>query len=341
MSRGKRSSTLSTSEFSHRPISCNSVHSFSSPSWGTARRPSSNTNWGWTTAHTRFLCEMSVLYAAEGGFELPQRTFEALVKIAHYYNHNAFAPSQTTSNTTKGGTSCTGVDELPCPLAEGVGGGGANSCVRDGKSDDNSVSLREHPSGKAARSASGSAQLSSLARGIHSETAAVMVEADVGVDEKPESGERMCGNRNSHGGDAAIHYGDTDRDTGYQDQVSDVLATSPIAVPPSLGLGGGDNNASGQQQVPTTVASRRRQEGGNCVAGGSDGGDDWYETGRLSMRNRQGGPWADGRVGEAWLSKSRELTRLWVRAVGSLCSPSQSGFWPLMIEAGILGALNT
>lgn len=39
------------------------------------------------------------------------------------------------------------------------------------------------------------------------------------------------------------------------------------------------------------------------------------------------------------LATARELMQLWVRAVGSLCEPSHSDLWPLMIDAGIFGAL--
>lgn len=41
------------------------------------------------------------------------------------------------------------------------------------------------------------------------------------------------------------------------------------------------------------------------------------------------------------LATVRELMQLWVRAVGSLCKPSHSDLWPLMIDAGIFGALFT
>lgn len=47
-----------------------------------------------------------------------------------------------------------------------------------------------------------------------------------------------------------------------------------------------------------------------------------------------------GRRGPEWASTVRELTRLWVRAVGSLCCPSHSELWVPMIDAGMIGALN-
>ena len=64
----------------------------------------------------RFLCEMCILYSAEGGFELPQRTFEALVRVAHYYNYNASASATSTAEVNLcgiGGESETGAVGKP------------------------------------------------------------------------------------------------------------------------------------------------------------------------------------------------------------------------------------
>lgn len=61
-------------------------------------------------------------------------------------------------------------------------------------------------------------------------------------------------------------------------------------------------------------------------------GDDWYT---------EGGARGAGEVEDAGSRTAREITRLWVRAVGWLCCPSHSELWPHMIDVGIIGALNT
>lgn len=81
-------------------------------------------------------------------------------------------------------------------------------------------------------------------------------------------------------------------------------------------------------------------------------GDDWYSEGggrpsNLARRNSGDGSSSAKQQGGgddfecAWSRTAREITRLWVRAVGSLCCPSHSEHWPQLIDVGILGALNT
>lgn len=106
---------------------------------------------------------------------------------------------------------------------------------------------------------------------------------------------------------------------------------------PRLSEGGGDGSGGDTTQQKTASHKTRQQPVG----------DDWYTEGAGRQHNpvyrhgnnKQG---SGGGAGEdAWSRTAREITRLWVRAVGWLCSPSHSNLWPHMIDVGILGAINT
>lgn len=221
---------------------------------------------------SRFLCKISVLYAVEGGFELPQRTFEALVKIAHYYNYNVSV-----------------TEEMDAPGGEPLDG------------------------------------IASATSAAAAATAARM-----------KSGTVLDASDASNG-----------NDVGTGDFADGRADTSPATCPPSKrnaprassvgsrlpGLDQEEGTVKNRQ--PSPLPSKPIDDSG--AAGG--GGDDWYVEGRPSTRVSQSH--LPGRGGGAWAATARELTRLWARAVGALCCPPHADLWPLMIDTGMLGALNT
>lgn len=112
---------------------------------------------------------------------------------------------------------------------------------------------------------------------------------------------------------------------------------------PSEGSGNGRQQQQ-QQQPPWSLAAPVQSSSKSYHSGW---GDDRHvvETQPGVRPTVQGnniatGVGGGGRRGPEWASKVRELTRLWVRAVGSLCCPSHSELWAPMIDAGMIGALN-
>lgn len=274
----------------------------------------------------RFLCEISVLYAAEGGFELPQRTFEALVKIAHYYNYNASAPTSdawgeeeenSTTTTASAGFSPNNSRAGNCHAfnSNNETHGARGRPDSPGGNHRAPLSLDEQPRGST----------SSVASSATAAAAAAAAAETVGKGGGLLSGDTIGG----EGGDADISCsnpttrasskarssrGSSGTHRSRATSAMDVGMYSRLQQPPS---------------VPSTSSSKKTVIG-----------DDWYVEGRPDARHRHGNA-LGGRSGAAWAATARELTRLWVRAVGSLCCPSHSDLWAPMIDAGILGALNT
>lgn len=105
-------------------------------------------------------------------------------------------------------------------------------------------------------------------------------------------------------------------------------------------------SASETGKRPSTPSSPRTQDGHGVVA------DDWFVGGHNSdsaVADKLGNPGCSDAAGRRQRQvaavaarndeRRREQTRLWTRAVGALCSPSHKDLWPVMIDAGILGAL--
>lgn len=272
---------------------------------------------------------MSILYSAEGGFELPQRTFGALVKIAHYYNYNASATLAAAASDPWKATA----------TGEGGAGGG------DG-------------------SGGGSRDEASIKRSIT---------ASLAGGRPPRVGDNspLAGENDANGGGAVVVPDRSKAPTGSptgslspgaadNDRVKHRPA-SPRALRQSV------TNAAA---AATAAASARTELSGGLQQGrvGGDNaqqragprkepqqqpvGDDWYtegggRPGSLPQRSSDDGSSGAKQLGgedggeDAWSRTAREITRLWVRAVGSLCRPSHSELWPLLIDVGIIGALNT
>lgn len=241
----------------------------------------------------RFVCEMSILYSAEGGFELPQRTFDALIKIAHYYNYHASATlaaaaSSPWKTTAPGERGLGGV-------GEGVGGLG------DEPSSNGSTTTRLVGERPTLRTGGNNSLV--WENGANDEDVAVV----------PDTGNTPS--------DSAMEF------AGSTESTTDPAAAAAAAASPDR-----TELLGGLHQQP--VGDNWYTEGGgrpsNLVRrSGDDGG---------SSAKQQGGEGCDE---DAWSRTAREITRLWVRAVGSLCCPSHSEHWPHLIDVGILGALNT
>lgn len=273
---------------------------------------------------------MSILYSAEGGFELPQRTFDALVKIAHYYNYNASAtPAASAGDTWKtinrGGSG-----------GRGRGGGLGNDLKEDPAaatfrretlpSRESMSSSVDHNNDAAVRSAPADSFSSAAADKVRSPSGAAG--GCAGSATEPTATEAVA--------EAAVAA-----------ETVAVVATEAAA----WGFEGGDGAGATQQQsteAPRNEPQQKQQQ--------QPVGDDWYTEGgersdTLAHRNINndhgssggggGGGGKNGGTEDAWSRTAREITRLWVRAVGSLCCPSHSELWPHLIDVGILGALNT
>eukprot|EP00903_Cladosiphon_okamuranus_P019404 g17841.t1 len=243
---------------------------------------------------SRFVCEMSILYAAEGGFELPQRTFDALVKIAHYYNYNASATLATAASnpwkTTRRGER---------GLGGGRGGGGGLEDKPSGKESTTTPLVGGRPTPRTMDNNSHVGQ-----SGANDEDVAVV----------PDRGNAPS--------DRAIER------AGSTESTTDTTATVVAAT-------------ASPHRIETLEELHQQPVG-----------DDWYTVGGgqpsslvqqsgddVGSSARQHG--GEGCDEDAWSKTAREITRLWVRAVGSLCCPSHSELWPQLLDVGILGALNT
>lgn len=254
---------------------------------------------------------MSILYSAEGGFELPQRTFDALVKIAHYYNYNASATLAAaasgpwkTAATREGG------------VGRGGGGGG-------GLEDD--PSFQESPTtslvgGRPMQRVGGNTTLVGE-NGAN----------DDGVPVVPDRGNAPT---DSSATDAfSPSAADNER---AQHRPSSPGRARESAEPAAAAAAAAESVAAANTRTEVLGDLRQQQQQQQPV------GDDWYTEGG----GRPSGSSSKQQVGEgggedAWSRTAREITRLWVRAVGSLCCPSHSEHWPHLIDVGILGALNT
>lgn len=266
----------------------------------------------------RFVCEISILYSAEGGFELPQRTFDALVKIAHYYNYNASGTPPWSAPD-------------PCKNSWRRGGGGARGTAVGGGLGG------QRPSFKA-----------SLERGttpfLKEGTESFARENDGSDDDMrvvPSDRGRV---RTADSWSSVATVDDQEKSSTPSDSAA-AGTTGGLQEGGSEGGGGGsggDVSAGGgtTNQQPTKPKKEPQKQ---------PIGDDWYTEGGLrpnnlaqqngsSSRNKPGGGcWGES----AWSKTAREITRVWVRAVGSLCCPSHSELWPQLLDVGIIGALNT
>lgn len=277
---------------------------------------------------------MSILYSAEGGFELPQRTFDALVKIAHYYNCTSATLAAAASDPWKATAAREG------GLGRDWGGG---------------EGLEDEPSTKESTTTSLVGGRPTPRVGGNGSLAGENDASDDGVALVADRGNAPTDNPAD-----SFSPGPADNDQVKQQ------SSSP-------GRAGGSTESATDAAVAAAASTRTEVSGGG-EQGGSEGGggagtaqqrtaprkekqqqpvgDDWYTEGggrpsSLARRNsddgssgakQQGG---EGGGEDAWSRTAREITRLWVRAVGSLCTPSHSELWPHLLEVGIFGALNT
>ncbi|CAM9498965.1 unnamed protein product, partial [Scytosiphon promiscuus] len=247
---------------------------------------------------SRFLCEVSILYSAEGGFELPQRTLEALVKIAHFYNYKAAATSEPWKSSTTlmpGGTSGSGAGE-GFPLKE----------ANDSRAVRGYDESPGHPTSDVGKDRSGART------GSPPESSASAVAAD---DERnrQESSPREGRGPSGSAADGAVPAAGATATT-EAGEAEDEGATRPSATPRTK-----PQDDHHQAQQPPV-------------------GDDWYTGAGERFSNS---PTQLAGIQDAWSKTAREITRLWVRAIGWLCCPSHSELWPHMIDVGVIGALNT
>lgn len=268
----------------------------------------------------RFVCEMSILYSAEGGFELPQRTFDALVKIAHYYSYNA---SATLAAAASDPWKIAAMGERG--LGRGAGGLGDEPAVLESTTTTFSVG------GRPTLRMGGNSSLVTENGGSDDSVAVVVKRGNAPIDGPTDSSSVAADDdRVEH---RSSSHGRAGRST---ESAMDKTAASAAAVPASTrtdSSGGPQQTGSegGSADTPQQRAAPRNEVEQQPV------GDDWYTEGGGrpgSRTRRQGGE-------DAWSRTAREITRLWVRAVGSLCCPSHSELWPHLIDVGILGALNT
>ncbi|CAM9232465.1 unnamed protein product, partial [Ectocarpus sp. 13 AM-2016] len=278
---------------------------------------------------SRFLCDLCILFSTEGGFDLPQRTFDALVKIAHYYNYNASstpaAAASTQSHHWRIGEGGGSGGEVGGGVAASASVGEKQPQGMDGNTSPKAARKDSKDSG-AVMSEGGLASTDNLADSLSMSPPT----GTAGHEENqrsPSSPGRAHGSKRSSLEATAAPAPTEEEAAGGGGGGSS----------PRLSEGGGDG--SGGDMTQQTKASRKtRQE---------SVGDDWYTEGAVRPHNqayrhgnnKQG---VEGGGGEdAWSRTAREITRMWVRAVGWLCSPSHSNLWPHMIEVGILGAINT
>ncbi|CAN0262976.1 unnamed protein product, partial [Ectocarpus sp. 12 AP-2014] len=276
---------------------------------------------------SRFLCELCILYSTEGGFDLPQRTFDALVKIAHYYNYNASSTPAAVAST----------QSHPWRIGEGggsegeVGGGVAGSASvgekqpqgMDGNTSPKAAGKDSKDSG-AVMSERGLASTDNLADSLS-------MPPPTGIADHEENQRSPSSPGRAHGSKRSS------LEATAAPAPTEEAAGGGGGSSPRLSKGGGDG--SGGDTTQQTKASHKMRQ--------QSVGDDWYTEGEgrphnpayRHGNNKQG---VGGGGGEdAWSRTAREITRMWVRAVGWLCSPSHSNLWPHMIEVGILGAINT
>ena len=145
-----------------------------------------------------------------------------------------------------------------------------------------------------------------------------------------------------------------DRRRGRTSSTASASAMTPAKAVDAVGRDGGpgiiiSSSSSGNSPRPSEGIGNGRQQPPSLAAPVQSSsksihsGDDRHVETQPGVRPVQGNSNATGvggRRGPEWASRARELTRLWVRAVGSLCCPSHSELWVPMIDAGMIGALN-
>lgn len=257
-----------------------------------------------------------MLYAAEGGFELPQRSLEALVKIAHYYNYSTLALMVTTTDADHSQMESQGDGgnfTIPTPLAgTSPGNSGPYSC-HDNNNNSNNKS-------------DGGGGLIDKSDGHHQASTGSATEA--ARESTAEAVLDVLNTDSSCGDDTKNRY------------PKKLVVSADIRSPHESGNVGPGKQLSEMQggnsdrpHQPPLVSPLRRSKTKPVV-------DDWYAEGRVSRGSKQTNPPEGGDM-LAQIATAREITRQWVLAVGSLCSPLHSDLWTLMIDAGIIGALNT
>lgn len=235
----------------------------------------------------RFLCEICILYSAEGGFELPPRTFEGLVKIVQYYNYNPSASTASAIWPDKGGIGCASTTDSSNELP-----------VHRQRKDCHQTTNVLGTWGEAPMASKSDSPL---------------------IDAQPTG---ISGGTVHNYNEDVKHSKDSDADSGISKSRSTKSGRSQFksknASPTRPRLRRESSKAGIEPQqipgVPSSPQSSKKHHDGNDLHG-----DQGHHA--------------------PCLATARELMQLWVRAVGSLCKPSHSDLWPLMIDAGIFGAL--
>lgn len=238
------------------------------------------------------------------------------MKIAHYYNYNASATPAAAASTQSN----------PWRIGEGGGsggevGGGVAASASIGEDQPQEVDSNISPKAAGKDNKDSAVVMSERGRASTDNFAdSLSISPTAGTADHEE---------NQRSPSSPVRAHDSKRSS---------LEATAAPAPTEEAAGGGGDGGGGDTTQQTAASHKTRQQ---------SVGDDWYTEGAGRTHNpayrhgnnKQGGGGGGGE--DAWWRTAREITRLWVRAVGWLCSPSHSNLWPHMIEVGILGAINT
>lgn len=291
----------------------------------------------------RFVCEICVLYAAEGGFELPQRTFEALVKIAHHYNHAIWPTALVGATAINSGSTavCASLESTTMNVS-----GSSQSEFRAGHERKGGITDEKRGGGQQPgsplRNATEGRNEGAITQEILQQQRITTPSSSTppfGGDDEEGAGERPgssaisnAGTDGSHGrlGDDGLkELGKNSKSNSRQQCSINSLCGSALETGKhALKL------SSPRDQDDHGVIEDDGLEGENNKNGATANKLNIGFSGAVGGRQRQATA-----LGARNDKVRREQTTLWTRAVGALCSPSHKDLWLPMIDAGILGAL--
>lgn len=254
------------------------------------------------------------------------------MKIAHNYNHYVSPPASADSRGKGSISRC-------------------NSCV-DARADSASTYIRGSPdSGKGGDRGHRTFPTDQLSEDRTPTSAGSAAAAAAGIPLQQEHAPDGSNGLESGGGDpassrsgGASRGGNGRRRSGDGGGGGDGKQSStnngrrPSTMSPMSSVSESGQKLSSREDSPNIQDDR--------TSGNTEGVGDWFGEGkgsRTSGKSHRDGSanWAERRqvAAERFEERQREMTMLWSRAVGALCSPPHKDLWPLMIDAGILGAL--